>query len=146
MLCLSGFELYSRWVPLSCTFDIFIPFSPAVQLHFLHEGNIGRKQIPQYRNKKWQIQKCGVQNRRNTDSASIHVTCLFVSSSFLPKIKLSHCKKTYKTSHCINRNIEKSGNWMQRQFYSRLNIRNCVIIYKLFITFEAYLFCADCAA
>ena len=28
MLCLSGFELYSRWVPLSCSESSFSPVTP----------------------------------------------------------------------------------------------------------------------
>ena len=129
---------------LSCTFDIFIPFSPAAQLHFLHDGILGGSK---YRNT---VRKNGKYRNAASTIDEIPIARLSISRACLSQAALyQKSSSAIATLHCnvqdlilINRTIEKPGHWMQRQFYCRLNIRNCVIIYKLFITFEAYLFCA----
>ena len=106
--------------------------------HFaaLTRRTLGGYQIPQYRTVPV------IENRRKTNTAfkighaylKLYPSRVFV---FLKHVYVytrnqphSHREKTWEDLELIGTTIEKPGHWISYQFYHRITVTNCVIIYR----------------
>ena len=106
-----------------------------------HWGVPNSYPIPQYRTKNWQIQKCRVENGRNTDTAFMigdaYLT-LYPSREFFLFFYLRHVytrnqpqpsRENVRRSRTDGYNDRKARS-LDVLPYHRVTIRNCVFIYS----------------